>query len=273
MNRSRFGALEAQGIHALTSFGSIRQGPSRNVAVGALIISPASVRDKMNQVNAHVSALDADIRSNVTRPGFLETWNTFKSNWQKFYEDHQSTASILLTGTGTLDRKADQYQAELPGWYAALKNENPSARTVFPPPTPPSAPPGGAEVPWWGITLLSIAGTGILAYLTYATYLYVQRARQTTDIIQGAAKRYVGIDGEEIDPRVILASRRFSSPMPPRRIVKPSSMTRLHAAPVSNDPAYGGTSPVDETNDEPWDLDEGESDRYVSETTTMKDWL
>lgn len=266
---TRFGFLEAQGIHALTSFGSIRQGPSRNVAVGALIISPSSVRDKMNQVNAHVSALDADIRSNVTRLGFLDTWNTFKSNWQKFYEDHQSTASILLTGTGTLDRKADQYQAELPGWYVALKNENPSARTVFPPPTPPSSPPDGAGVPWWGITLLSIAGTGILAYLTYATYLYVQRARQTTDIIQGAAKRYVGIDGEEIDPRVILASRRFSSPMPPQRTVKSSSMTRLHAAPVANDPDSGRDDEI--VGDD--DSEEDVSERYSSETTTMKDWI
>ena len=246
MSFSRTGALEQQGINALSAIGVLRagkaprptsQGPRPNVAVGVLIVSPAAVRDKLNQVNAQIGTLDSEIRSNVTRPGFLTAWSTFKDNWQTFYDDHQSLARILITGTGTIDRKANEYQAQLSSWYEALKTENPQARLVFPPPLPPTAPPTGASVPWWGISLLSILGTGALIYGTYASYLYIKEAQ--------AKKRFIE---DEVVPRVLSSSPRTAqfARMPTSfsgRNDSPDSYTRMHAAEtrraeraLSNDP-------------------------------------
>ena len=241
--------LERQGINTLSALGVLRtgarsatsQGPRPNVAVGALIVSPSAVRDKMNQVNTQISSLDSEIRINVTRPAFLATWAQFKDNWQKFYDDHQSYAKIFLTGTGTLDRKANEYQSELTGWYEALKRENPNARLVFPPPLPPTAPPTGASVPWWGITLLTLLGTGAIAYGTYASYLYIKEAQAKRKFLE-----------DEVVPRV-LAARGISLPRQtsqqsddedeetaPRVLPKrggPDSYTRVHAGrALANDP-------------------------------------
>ena len=240
--------LERQGVNTLAALGVLRtgarsstsQGPRPNVAVGALIVSPSAVRDKMNQVNTQIATLDSEIRTNVTRPAFLTTWSQFKDNWQKFYDDHQSYTKILLTGTGTLDRKANEYQAQLTSWYEALKRENPSARLVFPPPLPPTAPPTGASVPWWGITLLTLLGTGAIAYGTYASYLYIKEAQ--------AKKKFLE---DEVVPRV-LASRGISLPARGARNSGPDSYTRIHSAysgtgrgrELSNDPSYDGRSPA-----------------------------
>lgn len=228
---------ERQGIMALSAIGTLRstaprtatfQGKRPNVAVGALIVSPAVVRDKLNEVNRQVNTLDSEIKTNVQRSAFLSTWGEFKNNWQKFYDDHQSLAKILLTGTGTLDRKANEYQAQLSDWYSALKQENPTARLVFPPPLPPTAPPTGPSVPWWGVSLLTLLGTGAVVYATYASYLYIQEAKKKKQFLE-----------EEVVPRV-LRSRgipafpsSFSS-----KSSNPDSMTRLHAAPA-RDPASG----------------------------------
>ena len=227
-------SLEQQGLNTLAALGTLRMpSPSRpttgrqhNVAIGVLIISPAAVRDKLNQVNAQVASLDAEIRSNVQREGFLTTWTQFKNNWQSFYDAHQSTARVLLTGTGTVDRKANEYQAQLSSWYEALKTESPNARLVFPPPLPPTAPPTGASVPWWGISILSILGTGALIYGTYASYLYIREAQ--------AKKRFLE---DEVVPRVLGANPRTAafSNVPTsfasrrtRSDESPDSYTRVH---------------------------------------------
>lgn len=238
------GTMEQRGINALSAIGTLRtgvpsrptsQGPRPNVVIGQLIVSPAAVRDKLNQVNAQVGTLDSEIRSNVTRAGFLGTWSQFKDNWQKFYDDHQSLAKILITGTGTVDRKANEYQAQLSSWYEALKTENPTARLVFPPPLPPTAPPTGPSVPWWGISLLSILGTGALIYGTYASYLYIREAQ--------AKKRFIE---DEVVPRVLSSNPRtaafarmptsFSENRASHGTDSPDSYTRMHVAEMSNDP-------------------------------------
>ena len=225
--------LEQQGLNTLAALGTLRMpsgsrpavGRQPNIAVGVLIVSPAAVRDKLNQVNAQVASLDAEIRTNVTRPGFLTTWTQFKDNWQSFYDAHQSTVKVLLTGTGTVDRKANEYQAQLSSWYEALKTENPTARLVFPPPLPPTAPPTGASVPWWGISLLTILGTGALFYGTYASYLYIREAQ--------AKKRFIE---EDVVPRVLGANprtaafRRMPTSFQSRSDESPDSYTRVHPA-------------------------------------------
>ena len=218
-----------RGLHTLTALS--RLGPARpnptynkprpNVAVGALIVSPAAARDKLNQVNAQVTTLDTEMKLNIQRPEFLSAWGEFRDNWQKFYDDHQSTVKILLTGTGTVDRKANEYQVQLSSWYSALKTENPTAKLVFPPPLPATAPPEGPSVPWWGISLLTLAGTGALIYGTYASYVYLREAR--------AKKRFLE---EEVVPRVL---RSRGLPSIPTFFSESDSMTRLHAAP-SHDP-------------------------------------
>ena len=233
-----------RGLATLSGLGVLRTGapvrptstgPRPNVVVGALIVSPAAVRDKMNQVNAQIRSLDSEIRINARRPEFIAAWTQFKDNWQKFYDDHQSTLKILLTGTGTLDRKANEYQAQLTNWYEALKTEVPDARLVFPPPLPPTAPPTGASVPWWGITLLTLLGTGAVVYGSYASYLYIKEAQKKKQFIE-----------DEVVPRV-LASR-----LPPGFLRRTStrenddsdSLTRMHTAPArDSDPAF-------ETDDE-----------------------
>lgn len=256
--------LQQQGVSTLAALGVMRAGPRRptfqgpqpNVAVGALIVSPAAAKDKLNRVNAQIGALDSEIKINVTRPAFLSTWAQFKDNWQSFYDNHQSTTKIFLTGTGTVDRKADEYQAELTSWYEALKREAPNARLVFPPPLPPTAPPTGASVPWWGITLLTLIGTGAFAYISYASYVYLKEAQ--------AKRKFVE---DEVVPRV-LASRGISLPSlresdeertQPRIARKrggPDSYTRMHAGrALANDPDYSevgelyyGTSPGSDYN-------------------------
>lgn len=174
-----------RGLQTLTALS--RLGPARpnatytkprpNPAVGALFVSPAAAHDKLNTVNAQVTTLDNEIKLNVQRPEFLKAWGEFKDNWQKFYDDHQSSLKILLTGAGTVDRKSNEYQTQLTSWYTALKSENPNAKLVFPPPLPPSAPPDGPSVPWWGVSLLTLVGTGALAYISYASYVYAREAQ------------------------------------------------------------------------------------------------
>lgn len=175
---------------ALGTLGTPRTSPSTyekprpNVAVGALIANPAEVRERMNSVNLQVNSLDSEIKTNVTRAAFLSTWDQFRGNWQKFYDDNQSYAKILFTGTGTVERKANEYQAQLSNWYSALKQENPNAQLRFPPPLPPTAPPTGSSVPWWGISILTLLSTGALIYGTYASYLYVQEARRKKKFLE-----------------------------------------------------------------------------------------
>ena len=228
--------IEQQGVNTLAALGVLRtgprpatsQGPRPNVAVGALIVSPAAVREKLNQVNAQIGSLDSEIKMNVTRPAFLSTWAQFRDNWQSFYDDHQSTTKIFITGTGTVERKANEYQAQLSSWYEALKRENPNARLVFPPPLPPTAPPTGASVPWWGITLLTLFGTGALVYISYASYLYAKEAQ--------AKKKFIE---DEVVPRVLSSRPGFAgiNSSLKRGNSGPDSYTRMHSSrALSNDP-------------------------------------
>jgi hypothetical protein len=224
-----------QTLTALSRLGPVRPNatytkPRPNPAVGALIISPAAAQEKLGEVNTQVSTLDTEIKLNVQRPEFLKAWGEFKDNWQKFYDDHQSTLKILLTGTGTIDRKANEYQGHLTAWYTALKTENPSARLVFPPPLPPTAPPDGPSVPWWGVSLLTLAGTGVLAYISYASYVYAKEAQ--------AKRRFIE---ERVVPAVLEARAPALSGFYPafprsagqaggasRKVTHPDSMTRVH---------------------------------------------
>lgn len=223
-----------QTLAALSRLGPVRPNatytkPRPNAAVGALLVSPAAARDKLGQVNAQVTTLDTEIKLNVQRPAFLTSWGEFRDNWQKFYDDHQSTVKILLTGTGTVDRKSNEYQAQLTSWYTALKAENPNAKLVFPPPLPPTAPPDGPSVPWWGISLLTLVGTGALAYISYASYVYAKEAQ--------AKRRFLE---ERVVPAVLDARAPALSGF--YRSHKglneghPDSMTRVHAAKASHDP-------------------------------------
>ena len=230
------GLATLSGLAVLRTGAPVRptsQGPRPNVVVGALVVSPAAVRDKMNQVNAQIASLDSEIRINAKRPEFLTTWTQFKDNWQKFYDDHQSYLKIFLTGTGTLERKANEYQAQLTNWYEALKTEVPNARLAFPPPLPPTAPPTGASVPWWGVSLITILGTGAVVYGTYASYLYIREAQRKKQFLE-----------EEVVPRV-LASRGIPAfrGMNNRRSEEDpafdgagddgsDSLTRIHALPA-----------------------------------------
>ena len=227
MNTQQRGLATLSGLAVLRTGAPVRptsQGPRPNVVVGALVVSPAAVRDKMNQVNAQIASLDSEIRINAKRPEFLAAWTQFKDNWQKFYDDHQSFMKIFLTGTGTLERKANEYQAQLTNWYEALKTEVPNARLVFPPPLPPTAPPTGASVPWWGVSLLTILGTGAVVYGTYASYLYIREAQKKKQFLE-----------EEVVPRV-LASRGISFREISNRSEEDDdesdSLTRIHALPA-----------------------------------------
>lgn len=271
--------IQQKGVQTLARLGKLRmpsmtnpagvrgptfQGARPNVAVGALIVSPGEVREKMDSVNTQVNTLDSEIKTNVTRPAFLSTWGEFRSNWQKFYDDHQSTAKILFTGTGTLDRKANEYQSQLSNWYSALKQENPQAKLVFPPPLPATAPPTGPSVSWWGISLLTLLGTGALAYMSYASYLYIKQAQAKKKFIEEEVVPIVlahsGVPGTGLTGKHLASafnqsrttSREDDSDFPESN----DSFTRMHAAPKrlsarrfeeipdSRDPAFGGTGPA-----------------------------
>lgn len=234
------------------------QGQRPNVAVGALIVSPAEVRERMNSVNAQVNTLDSEIRTNVQRAAFLSTWELFRGNWQKFFDDNQSYAKILLTGTGTVERKANEYQAQLSNWYSALKQENPGAKLVFPPPLPPTAPPTGSGVPWWGISLLTLISTGALIYGTYASYLYIQEARRKKKFIEDEVVPRV-LQSRGISPgRGALASAFNQSRTSTRPDDSDDSFTRVRAAPrlaadpdpihISADPSSKAGSDEDDAN-------------------------
>jgi hypothetical protein len=194
--------------------------------VGALVLSPAAAQEKLGQVNTQVTTLDTEIKLNVQRPDFLKAWGEFRDNWRMFYDDHQSTLKILLTGTGTVDRKSNEYQAQLTSWYTALKTENPNARLVFPAPLPPTAPPEGPSVPWWGISLITLVGTGALAYLSYASYLYAREAQ--------AKRRFIE---DQIVPAVLEARAPalsgFYRSHKGLKEAHPDSMTRMHVAKAS----------------------------------------
>jgi len=227
--------LESQGLGVLAALAlsqSVakparpRVTPSNGSGVGAIFITPAAISDKLRSVNVQVHALDAEIRTNVTRAAFLSTWSEFLSNWQKFFDEHQSTARILFTGTGTLDRKADEYQAQLGSWYQALQRENPQARLNFPAPLPATKPIESGVFPWWGISLLTLAGVGLAGYGIYSTYKMVKEAQE----IKGFLRKEV----------VPLALREAS----------PDSYTRIHHLLPKRDPSYDEPSPYTTS---PWE--------------------
>jgi len=204
---------ERRGLSTLAALGVLRMGPRTatqkgprpNAVVGALIVSPSAIQDKMRQVNSQFQTMDAEVKLNATRPEFLTAWGEFRDNWQKFFDDHQSLTKILLTGTGTLDRKTTDYQTQLATWYEALQKENPNARLVFPPPLPPTAPPNGSSVPWWGISALTIVGTAFFSYIAYASYRYGKDALAKKQMLE-----------EDVVPAVLSATG------------VPDSFTRLH---------------------------------------------
>ena len=86
-------------------------------------------------------------------------------------------------------------------------------------------------MPWWGITLLTLLGTGAVVYGSYASYLYIKEAQKK--------KRFIE---DEVVPRV-LASRGIPA-FPSRRTAGSDSMTRLHAA-EARDRAYGAAGSGD----------------------------
>jgi len=225
-----------QTLSALSRLGPARPNatyakPRPNPVVGALVLSPTMAQEKLRQVNAEVTTLDTEIKLNVQRPEFLKAWGDFKDNWQKFYDDHQSSTKIFLTGAGTVDRKSNEYQAQLLPWYTALKTENPNAKLTFPPPLPPTAPPDGPTVPWWGISLITLIGTGALAYISYASYVYAREAQ--------AKRRFLE---EKVVPAVLERnapgiSGFYRSFMAPSEESHPDSMTRVHVAKAAHDPS------------------------------------
>ena len=233
-----YGVTERRGIAALSALGVLRtqaarptsKGPRANAVVGALIVSPTAVQDKLRTTNGQVQALGTDILSNLgaltdaNAKNFVTTWTDFSDNWQKFYDDHQTLTKILLTGTGTLDRKITDYQTQLLAWSNAFEKQYPNARRSAPPPLPPTSPPNGVSVPWWGISLLTLLGTAALGYISYASYVYAKDAQRKKKILE-----------EDVVPAV-LAGEGFGPGLFRRRAeTSPDSFTRVHA---SHDPAF-----------------------------------
>jgi hypothetical protein len=177
-------------------------GPWTSRVGGLLVKTPDEIRTREALVDGKFRTMDSDVHANVdasTSSGgqFVHDWFTFKATWDQFLADNSSTASILLTGTGTVDRQITAFENELFGWQNALHQAAPQGQFTTPPitstvnttiePNPatvPSKPSSG--MPWWGISLLTIGGLGLLAYLGLRAYGAVNPMHFATEHLAGA---------------------------------------------------------------------------------------
>jgi hypothetical protein len=153
-------------------------------------LSPSTVTESINNLDASVKALDADIAGNVHRQPFLVAWQAWKDAWTGFKNDNDSTIKLLLHGTGPVWRQAETYRIQLQGWRDAYVKETAGLAPSGPvPPAPtPVAPP---KEPFWTPTKIAL-GVLIAGALGFATYRYWQSARKTEKRLRTAAEAYVG---------------------------------------------------------------------------------
>jgi hypothetical protein len=187
---------EAERLHALAAY-AVASG---NVGQPAMTgwTPPTITYEKMRQTNASALALDADIKRNVTRDMFLTAWKQWFLNWRAFFDKYQgswtNTAKLgAAFYSDELAERAEEYRAQLEGWFAGYSREKrPDGENVPPPtaPLPPKPALGPADeknaggVPWWLISLITVGvisvGVGV-AFALRKAYRETEAKREVLE--------------------------------------------------------------------------------------------
>ncbi len=119
---------------------------------GPIFTTPETVLGTMRRVNTDLENVDVDMRANarVVSEGFLSGWNAFRAEWKDFYVAHQSSAGMVVDGTGTVLRQVRDFASRIMAWRSSLEKQ-PGTKLSMPPPMPlddPNQPPPGG--PGWG---------------------------------------------------------------------------------------------------------------------------
>lgn len=115
------------------------------------IVMPANIRDEIETIANHFAQLDQEIARALTDgqvlPSFVESWNEFAKEWQRFATNHSSWLDNIWYKSY---QKALEYRRRLDEWRA--KFEATSGRRIsFPSPGSAPAPSMGnpfPSIPW-----------------------------------------------------------------------------------------------------------------------------
>lgn len=104
-------------------------------------VTPAEARAKLNQVNAQLITLNADIKAQESKvpPAFVTQWGAFFESWQKFFSDSIDSFFAINLGTVATIKRAEQFERDgleqRKGFQAA--GGIPSGPAPVPPPQVP----------------------------------------------------------------------------------------------------------------------------------------
>lgn len=142
------------------------------------------VKSYLRDLDVAIETFKNDAAKNVTRETFLQSLNQWIFGWKQFVGSHSTTTQILLAGRDATMNQAREYQKQLEGWRDAYQRETGKTPEGQIPTKPPEQKPGlGLSTTTWillGATVLGLAG--------YATYKYVQRAREDVRRAEGLAR-------------------------------------------------------------------------------------
>jgi hypothetical protein len=78
---------------------------------------PSAILDELRTVDALVRQLDEDITQSRTRAEFKRAWATFREEWERFFDDHQSWMSRTWYAVW---EKTRDYRRRVKSWRAAF---------------------------------------------------------------------------------------------------------------------------------------------------------
>lgn len=139
------------------------------------LFTPSTVLDEMNSIKSEVQSLDADVKASNVRPAFLSSWETFRKEWEGFYESNSGgVLDVVKRSLNSTYDKVQDYKKRVKGWRDGLSKEGGKVTS----PGLPEKEQGG--FPWklvaWGVAIVG----GLIAAAVVA-----KEVRETVQSIKG----------------------------------------------------------------------------------------
>src|SRR5262245_52814996 len=95
-------------------------GAADEADLGALVVTPGSMLDEMNTVDALIRQLDIDVQASSVRQPFKSAFISFRDEWRRFYAEHESWLGRMW---GAVYEKILDFRRRAEEWRQAFLRE------------------------------------------------------------------------------------------------------------------------------------------------------
>jgi len=162
---------------------------------------PTTIFEEMRAIKASADALDRDVQSQVQRQIFKDSWGAWYESWNKYYDKYLGPSSSAAKATVIPEnvevwQTVQKWREQLTSWYDGYGRESgpngvPLRPTGNPPPKEPPPPPESEKswwpslnLPWWGISLITLGVIGAGVGLFYVIRKQSREAEEDRKMIR-----------------------------------------------------------------------------------------